>query len=152
MYFLFLKMFDVEFQNPWAVTSIGSFNFLCCPECVYRSKEESSFQIHAIKNHPKSKTFFAPDQLLKELETDANLYFRCPQCSFRNKNVNTFQLHALENHPLSVDFFMENNKNEKSSEFIPTNLNTYITLPVQNCLNFLNIFRHAKGIAKKSMA
>ena len=32
-----------EISNPWAVTSIESFNYLCCPECVFRSKEELSF-------------------------------------------------------------------------------------------------------------
>ena len=32
-------------SNPWDVPQIDSFNFLCCPECVYRSKEESTFQV-----------------------------------------------------------------------------------------------------------
>ena len=36
-------------------------NFFCGPECVYRSKEESSFQVHAVQNHPKSKAFFKQD-------------------------------------------------------------------------------------------
>ena len=113
----FFQMCDNS-HNPWAVTSIESFNFLCCPECVYRSKEESSFQSHAIQNHPKSKTFFEPDQKILAQETDVNIYFCCPECSFRNKDVNMFQLHALENHPISLDFFMENNTNDKSSKFL----------------------------------
>ena len=37
-------------------------NFLCCTECVYRSKEESSFQVHAVQNHPKSEAFFKTQQ------------------------------------------------------------------------------------------
>ena len=48
-------------DNPWYVNGIDAFNFLCCPECVYRSKEESSFQVHAVQNHPKSKAFFKQD-------------------------------------------------------------------------------------------
>ena len=36
-------------------------NFFFGPECVYRSKEESSFQVHAVQNHPKSKAFFKQD-------------------------------------------------------------------------------------------
>ena len=36
-------------------------NFFYGPECVYRSKEESSFQVHAVQNHPKSKAFFKQD-------------------------------------------------------------------------------------------
>ena len=51
-----------EIFNPWVVRSIDSFNFLCCPECVFRSKEKSSFQSHAIENHPKSKVFFCANQ------------------------------------------------------------------------------------------
>ena len=51
-----------ESNNPWAVTCIDSFNFFCCPECVYRSKEESSFQVHAVQNHPKSEAFFKTQQ------------------------------------------------------------------------------------------
>ena len=45
-------------MNPWKVQSIQDFNFFCCPECVYRSKEEISFQIHALQNHPQSEEFF----------------------------------------------------------------------------------------------
>ena len=36
-------------SNPWDVPQIDSFNFLCCPECVYRSKEESTFQVRFIQ-------------------------------------------------------------------------------------------------------
>ena len=50
-----------ENHNPWAVPSWDSFNFLCCPECVYRSKQPESFQSHAVQNHPKSEAFFTSD-------------------------------------------------------------------------------------------
>ena len=49
-------------DNPWYVNGIDAFNFLCCPECVYRCKEENSFQSHAIWNHPKSKVLFSYKQ------------------------------------------------------------------------------------------
>ena len=45
-------------MNPWNVQSIHDFNFFCCPECVYRSKEEFAFQAHALQNHSLSTTFF----------------------------------------------------------------------------------------------
>jgi len=48
----------MSLMNPWQVESLSAFNFLCCPECVYRSKEEIAFQDHALTNHPQSKTFF----------------------------------------------------------------------------------------------
>ncbi len=44
--------------NPWLVESLEAFSFLCCPECVYRSKEANSFQVHAMQNHPQSLALF----------------------------------------------------------------------------------------------
>ena len=44
--------------NPWQVENIHVFSYFCCPECVYRSKEEILFQDHAITNHPHAQTFF----------------------------------------------------------------------------------------------
>ena len=48
----------VQNNNPWDVTSIDSFDFLCCPECVFRSKEEDYFQAHALQNHVLSRSLF----------------------------------------------------------------------------------------------
>ena len=45
-------------MNPWNVQTIYDFNFFCCPECVYRSKDEIAFQAHALQNHELSTTFF----------------------------------------------------------------------------------------------
>ena len=44
--------------NPWQVESLDDFSFLCCPECVFRTKEEHSFEDHAMQMHPQSVTFF----------------------------------------------------------------------------------------------
>ena len=44
--------------NPWQVDSIQEFSFLKCPECTFDSKEEESFQDHAIENHPLSFILF----------------------------------------------------------------------------------------------
>ena len=87
-----------ESDNPWAVASIDSFNFLCCPECYFRSKEEVSFQAHAIQNHPKSRKLF---NVLSSLNDNGlhNLCYSCPECNFNSKDPNVFQIHALEHHP-----------------------------------------------------
>ena len=45
-------------MNPWLVSNIQDFAYLNCPECLFKSKEEVSFQDHALKNHPKSFAFF----------------------------------------------------------------------------------------------
>ncbi len=49
---------STRINNPWLVPSVEEFFFLCCPECVFRSKEESSFQTHALQNHPQSSALF----------------------------------------------------------------------------------------------
>jgi hypothetical protein len=58
-YFFFPDMTTMDYLNPWnAANCIQDYNFYCCPECVYRSKSEGDFQIHATCNHPESKVFF----------------------------------------------------------------------------------------------
>ena len=49
----------MSMYNPWMVPSLNEFTFLCCPECVFRSKIATSFQTHAIQNHPKSSVLFS---------------------------------------------------------------------------------------------
>ena len=44
--------------NPWQVKSIQEFSFLKCPECAFDSKEEDTFQNHAIENHPLAIILF----------------------------------------------------------------------------------------------
>ena len=101
-----------EMDNPWAVTHIDSFNFLCCPECAFRSKEISSFQSHAVENHPKSKVFFSEKQRETQ-EIEANLFYCCPECIYKSEDVNMFQIHALENHPsTSLAFFSRDDSND----------------------------------------
>ena len=56
--FFLISGITMTINNPWLVENIETFNFLCCPECVYRSKEKTSFQNHALQNHERSKPFF----------------------------------------------------------------------------------------------
>jgi hypothetical protein len=44
--------------NPWMVNSVHDFWFLKCPECSFDSKEEESFQAHALEEHPLSFALF----------------------------------------------------------------------------------------------
>ena len=111
-----------ENHNPWAVPCVQAFNFLCCPECVYRSREESSFQSHAIQNHPKSRTLFQPEPVEKLNESNVNLHYCCPECGYRSEDVNMFQIHALENHPRSLPFFTDDSPNDKSSKSLSNSL------------------------------
>ena len=51
-------------SNPWDVPQIDSFNFLCCPECVYRSKDEGTFQVNIYTN--KVQLFWEGQKNLKK--------------------------------------------------------------------------------------
>ena len=51
-------------HNPWRVESIKAFYYLKCPECKYDSKEESTFEDHAIENHPMSYELFGKNKVL----------------------------------------------------------------------------------------
>ena len=66
-----LKMGD---QNPWIVENIEAFNFYCCPECDFQSKDRDYFKRHAMESHKKSKVFFLMSKPEKntnmEVETD----------------------------------------------------------------------------------
>ena len=66
--------------NPWQVESIQEFSFLKCPECTFDSKEEETFQDHAIENHPLSFILFG--KALKEEYIEDPLTFEEPKLDF----------------------------------------------------------------------
>ena len=45
-------------KNPWQVDSVEAFAYLKCPECIFDAKEETTFQNHAVENHPLSHALF----------------------------------------------------------------------------------------------
>ena len=45
-------------DNPWVVDNLKDFWFMNCPECIYKTKTENSFQDHAFENHPLSFVLF----------------------------------------------------------------------------------------------
>ena len=63
--------------NPWLVDNIEAFSFYCCPECVFRSKEESFFQAHALQNHLEATSFFHGN--LDDLDIEADIELRIKQ-------------------------------------------------------------------------
>ena len=53
-------------KNPWLVENIDDFNFWCCPECAYKSKDRNVFKSHALENHPKSTVLFSESDTTAE--------------------------------------------------------------------------------------
>ena len=91
--------------NPWHVESIEAFNFYCCPECVYRSKEEFYFQAHALQNHTQSRTFFSEVQKLENAD-EIEVKLEHTDGDDSNVKINTF-----------VDNIEENGNFEETSYF-----------------------------------
>ena len=83
--------------NPWQVENIEVFNYYCCPECVYRAKEEFDFQVHAIQNHVQSRTLFNHEQQPKYENPD--------EASVEVK------VELVENDSMAIDEFDEKDEN-----------------------------------------
>ena len=92
-------------NNPWLVESIHDFYFLKCPECDFDSKEENTFQDHAVENHPLSFVFF----IKSEPETIENI----PDVSILLEDTETikpeyndtelgYYNEPIENEPVSI--------------------------------------------------
>ncbi len=81
--------------NPWEVDTLKEFCFYCCPECDFRSKSESPFQSHALKNHPKAQSILAmvqkqidaitPDISIKEEDVDEDEQFEVVKTSKKSR-------------------------------------------------------------------
>ena len=59
--------------NPWEVENVTAFVYYNCPECVYRCKDETSFQDHAVHNHPQSVVLFSKVPYEAELSCDVQV-------------------------------------------------------------------------------
>ena len=84
-------------QNPWLVENLDDFNFLCCPECAYKSKDDEAFIEHAIEKHPKSKesAIFSPDFDVKTVTWGPGI------CSLCDKQFQKLREHVEINHTAS---------------------------------------------------
>ena len=69
IHFYFFLGISSTLQHLWKVGSIEEFKFYCCPECVYKSKEELIFQYHLNEKHfskSSSKLFLSnEDDVIK---------------------------------------------------------------------------------------
>ena len=54
-------------DNPWAVETLDTYLFYCCPECDQKYKSKPSFVKHAFSSHPTAK------ETLKFEETTENI-------------------------------------------------------------------------------
>ena len=88
--------------------SIYDFNYFCCPECIFQSKEELLFQEHALQTHEQSKTFFqnstdisyANDEDTFRDDQNFDEYILTEQNDFCKTEVNSDPLTAENYDPL----------------------------------------------------
>ena len=78
-------------NNPWFVESVQDFTYICCPQCIYKTKDESRFQNHAIKNHPQSYVLF-----------HSEIKFEEPICEINVKKGDTSDISAVHEADTSV--------------------------------------------------
>ena len=79
--------------NPWVVDNIQAFYFLKCPECNFINKEESTFQDHAVENHPLSSAFYGEsDKTIEKI----GIFDDCNEENESNDAFNTVKEELLE--------------------------------------------------------
>jgi hypothetical protein len=113
-------------KNPWMVDSIKDFWFLNCPECNFKSKEEISFQKHAIEEHPFCNVLFKDSNSIEidPLKVDSTVKYDIDSMSelnaFRHKEhfeeMRTLEFELVEQVNLSVNIV--NFKTERSDDFV----------------------------------
>ena len=96
--------------NPWLVESIETFSFYCCPECTFRTKEDTYFEAHALQNHDQSKSLFLlkdikiepldlvsdyKENLEVQLKEEIDPEFRCGDCGEQCRDLEHFNNHIL---------------------------------------------------------
>ena len=81
-------------HNPWFVDSVKEFTYLCCPECVFRTKEEQTFETHAIQNHPKSQVLYT-NAKLEHMDLDGEVVKEEPFEDYKEEDKS---LMSLESH------------------------------------------------------
>ena len=106
--------------NPWQVENIEVFNYYCCPECVYRAKEEFDFQVHAIQNHVQSRTLFNHENVQSrtlfnheyvQSSTLFNHEHQQPKYENTDEALVEVKVELVENDSMAIDEFDEKNEN-----------------------------------------
>ena len=84
--------------------SIYDFNYFCCPECIFQSKEELLFQEHALQTHEQSRTFFQNSTDISYANDEQTFrddeYILTEQNDFCKTEVNSDPLTAENYEPL----------------------------------------------------
>ena len=80
-------------SNPWNVDNIVAFYCLKCPECSFYTKEEISFQNHALDDHPLSQILFGKCKADSD-NPDTDL----PMKEEENSSEGSFNSEEISNH------------------------------------------------------
>ena len=100
--------------NPWHVESVEAFNFYCCPECVYRAKEEHDFQAHALQNHIQSKTLFNEPPKYEVVDAEIEVKVELVEDeSLPNDAIDSLEENCEENESLEINQSVSPRKTNK---------------------------------------
>ena len=86
-------------MNPWDVENLQDFYYLCCPECVFRTKEENEFTTHCLNLHPNSMRFFgkmAPEPDVKDEPTETTMDFELDSIDYHDNEEKKYAEYDVE--------------------------------------------------------
>ena len=89
-------------QNPWHVPTLDKFLFYCCPECDFKTKEQSGLFDHALETHESSHeslVSLSSNNIKKEPPEErnkSNFEFNCNECSFASEDLTDINYHLAE--------------------------------------------------------
>ena len=121
-----LPSYNFDFQmeeNPWQVDSVQAFSFLKCPECIFDTKEEDFFQVHAIEKHPLSFVLFGKTFIENNfeesitIEDDFKKETTCENFDIKNSSYNAFLTEKSE-YPFSKEISRDDCSNVLKDKFI----------------------------------
>ena len=118
--------------NPWQVDSIQAFSFLKCPECIFDTKEEDFFQVHAIEKHPLSFVLFGKTFIEDNFEENITIdddfkkETTCDNFDIKNSSNNSFPTDISED-PFSKDVSNDEGSNLLQDKFIVSKLTKFKT-------------------------
>ena len=107
--------------NPWQVDNIQEFYVLKCPECNFIHQEESSFQAHAVENHPLSAEFFGKKTEIGSFQKST---------SEKKRKISTVDNKgcSIESKPRKNPKIDDcNQKNESNDDLIPIKEEIFVT-------------------------
>ena len=106
----------MELINPWAVETLDTYLYYCCPQCDLRCKNKTVFVEHAYETHPESKNVISDPEVACQVQIKIE-----PEDEFENEQflneLQTFE--DFENGKIEFEEKVEKFESESEDEYLP---------------------------------